>query len=67
MRRTAVPWLLMSVVALVTVQPASGAVIDLFDWAINVDGTVFQKASGDPLPGAGGLDGSGLGARLVEL
>lgn len=48
--------------------PLHAAVINLTDWAFNVDGTVSEAYLGDPLPGNGVLDPStGLGTLSFEL
>ena len=42
---------------------ASGALATsvLYDWAFNVDGTIYEDSSGDTMPTTGSLDTEGLG------
>ena len=69
--RTLSRLLAATVLAVAPATPARAVTIDLFEWIVNVDGTIADSSFGDPLPGgvnaAGFNTTTGLGSISVSL
>jgi len=59
--------LTVTIVCMVASFSVNAVTINLFDWAYNVNGVVYEASNGDTMPVSGSLGANGLGAVSTQI